>query len=80
MLHYNCLSRAISVLTDKIFGIPILAYFDALGALNPERIAYNAIGTFRKFIALFGYFLKDSNKDLGGEVLFPGAPGQISKP
>ena len=33
--HYNCLSRAISFLANRIFGIPILAYFDDLGAMTP---------------------------------------------
>ena len=33
--HYNCFSRTIVILINRIFGIPILAYFDDCGALSP---------------------------------------------
>ena len=38
VLRYNCFSRIISVIFNKIFGIPLLAYFEDFGALVPARL------------------------------------------
>ena len=41
VVHYNFLSRAISVLAGKISGIPILPYFDGIwGNEDGETIAW----------------------------------------
>ena len=67
-------------MANKIFGIPILAYFDDLVALIPERIAYNAIDTLREFSKLIGYLLKDRKTDIGREVAPLGLLGKFHIP
>ena len=47
--HYNTLSRAIAVLTNKIFGIPSISYFDYFGAPTPEDIGDDALDVFKLF-------------------------------
>ena len=80
VIHYNCLSRAISVLANMIFGIPILAYFDDLGALTPERVALPALRTFQTFSALVLYILKLIKTDIGHEVTLLGLLGKLPTP
>ena len=80
VIHYNCFSRIISVLTNKIFGIPLLAYFDDLGSEIPERVAPQALKTFQTFSALVGYLLKLNKTDIGREVTFLGLLGKFPTP
>ena len=49
VLHYNCFSRLASVIFNKIFGIPLLAYFDDFGALVPKRLCEKDLHTFEIF-------------------------------
>ena len=49
VLHYNCFSRLLSVMANRIFGIPIIGYFDDFGPLVPEESADLALETFDRF-------------------------------
>ena len=62
--HYNCLSRAIAVLTNLIFGIPLLSYFDDFGALVPDDLGEDSIATYKIFFARIGFFLNKRKFDL----------------
>ena len=80
VIHYNCRSRMISAFANKIFGIPILAYCDDLGALSPERVALPALQACQSFSALVGYLLKIIKTDIGREVTFLGFLGKFPIP
>ena len=55
LAHYNCLSRAIAVLTKLISGIPLLPYFDDFGELPPMNLGNEAIATYKMFPATVGF-------------------------
>ena len=48
-LHYNCFARLLSVLFSRIFGIPLIGYFDGPGALVPSKPAPIALRTSERF-------------------------------
>ena len=77
---YSCLSRSISVLTNKICGIPIPPYCDDIADMAPERLSEGALATFRKFSDLVGYFLKNIKTDIGIVVAFLGIWGNFETP
>ena len=75
--HYNCFSRALAVLTNKIFGIPLLSYFDDYGAMSPETIGKPALETVDSFFNILGALINDKKTDLGREVVFLGLLGEF---
>ena len=78
--HYNCLSRAIAVLTNMIFGIPMLAYFDDFGALAPEDLGPEALAVFKIFTPVIGFFLNGKKFDIGRALTFLGIFGRFPGP
>ena len=53
--QYNCFSRIIAILINRIFGIPQVSYFDDLGAQTPTEIALAALNTVKIFLMTLGY-------------------------
>ena len=82
VMLYNFLSRAISVLANKIFGAPppLLAYSGDMWALSPGRAALPALQTFRTFRTIDGYILKIIKTDIGREVALRGLLGKFPTP
>ena len=80
VLHYNCFSRLISVMFNKIFGIPLLAYFDDFGALVPARLCERALRTFESFCETLGIRLKVAKTELGTRLTFLGLKGNFPRP
>ena len=75
--HYNCLSRAIAVLVNRIFGIPLISYFDDLWAMMPAELGRPAIDTVKILLMAVGIFLNARETDLGGIATYL-APRGIS--
>ena len=80
VLHYNCFSRLISVIFNKTFGIPLLAYFDDFGALAPKNLCEKALKTFETFCETLGIRLKTAKTELGTRLTFLGLKGDFPKP
>ena len=77
MAHYNCLSRALAVLANKIFGIPLLSYFDDYGSIIPETLGRPALETVDSFFNVLGALINDNKTDLGRKVVFSGITGEF---
>ena len=78
--HYNCFSRALAVLTNKIFGIPLIAYFDDYGAFCPETIGQPALETVDTFFNMMGALINKKKTDIGRKVTFLGLRGDFPRP
>ena len=48
-MHYNCFSRLMAGLMNRILGIPILNYCDDFGALSPEPLGDKALSAVEEF-------------------------------
>ena len=73
VLRYNCFSRLISVIFNKIFGIPPLRYSGDFRDLAPARLCEKALLTFGTFCETIGIRLKsDQDRPLG--------PSNLSRP
>ena len=59
VLHYNCFPRLLAVLANRIFGIPLIGYFDDFGALVPADVIRHALSTFERFCNSMGIALKN---------------------
>ena len=80
VLHYNCFSRLLSVIFNKIFGIPLIGYFDDFGALVPSKLAPLALKTFERFCDILGIQLKVSKTECSNSLVFLGMKGTFPKP
>ena len=69
-MHYNAFSRIVAIFANKIFGLPIVNYFDDLGCLLPASIEKMGLRTFRRFSALVHFALKDIKTKVGKMSLF----------
>ena len=75
VLHYNCFSRIIAVLANRVFGLPMVNYFDDLGCLILSQISRAGLNTFRKFCRVAAVILRKEKTDIGREVTFLGLRG-----
>ena len=80
VLHYNCFSRLLAVLTNRIFGIPLIGYFDDFGALVPANVGRLALRTFEQFCNSLGITLKKTKTDRGKRIIFLGLQGDFPSP
>ena len=78
--HYNCFSRVVAILINRIFGIPQVSYFDDLGAQTPSEMAQPALDTIKIFLMTLGIFLKHSKTGLGEIMIFFGLEGSFPNP
>ena len=46
VLHYNCCSRILTFPTNRIFGIPLVGYFDDYGDIPPDSLSKPGLSTF----------------------------------
>ena len=61
-IHYNCFSRTIAFLVNRIFGKPLVSYFDDMGAPTPTEIDQLAIETVSIFTRTLRVFPKKRTK------------------
>ena len=57
VIHYNCYSRTVAILINRILGIPLIAYYDDLGALIPSDLGQLTLATAKVFVTTIGYFI-----------------------
>ena len=68
--RYNCFLRTISVLFSRIFGIPLLPYFEALEAPSPSGPGQTGLDAVKIFLLLLGVFLNGkTGLDKGAALL-----------
>ena len=77
VIHYNTFSRIISELVCRLFGIPMLSYFDDFGALLPANLARKGLVTFTEWCSLLGIGLKLKKSEVGSEITFLGLLGSF---
>ena len=65
---------------NRIFGIPLISYFDDLGSMTPSELAQPALGAIKEFLLLLLVFLNDKKTDLGTDVIFLGLLGSSPRP
>ena len=77
VLHYNVFSRILAEIFTRLFGIPLLSYFDDFGALIPTPLAEKALITFQNFCSYLGVVLKPAKAEVGRAVCFLGLEGTV---
>ena len=76
-IHYNIFSRILAELTCRIFGIPMIRYFDDFGAPLPASIAKKGLRTFTRRCDLLGISLKTAKSEVGPNITFLGLLGSF---
>ena len=76
-LHYNTFSRILANFINRLFGIPLLAFYEDLG--SPMLFALGRIGleTPTKACRLLGIILKRSKSEWGNPLIFLGLIGHF---
>ena len=80
VIHYNVFSRIISELVCRIFGIPMVSYFDDFGAMLPKQLAQQGLQTFTRWCELLGIQLKKKKSETGEKITFLGLLGTFPDP
>ena len=64
VLHYNCFSRIIAILDNRLVGLPMVDYFDDMGCLILSQIPHAGLATFRKFGRILVVILRKDKTDM----------------
>ena len=80
VLRYNCFSRLPPAMFNKIFGIPMVGYFDDFGALVPSKLAPLALRTFGRFCGIIGIQLKVTKTECANSLVSLRLKGGFPKP
>ena len=80
VIRYHCFSRILGILINRIFGIPLVAYFDDLGSMPPSEIEQLALNTAELFLIALGVFPKKDKAGLGREMTSLGLLGSFPGP
>ena len=75
MIHYNCFSRTLDVLINRIFGIPVLSYCDDFGPFFPATVAPTALAGFTKATEILKSHLKTIKSRCDRSIEFIGLTG-----
>ena len=78
MIHYNILARIITELFNKIFGIPLISFFDDFGRLTRPDLLRDALRTFQRFRGALKVAPKDEKTEVGQRIPFLGLLGGLS--
>ena len=76
-IHYNCLSRALAVPTNRIFGIPFLSYFDDVGPFCHATISPRALAVFTKSTEIIKPDVKTTKSRRDRSIEFLGLAGDL---
>ena len=77
VLHYNCFSRALAVVINRFFGIPLVNYYDDFGAFRPSSLAKKALITFTLATNILGSDLNEDKSECGIKLKFLGLTGDF---
>ena len=77
VLRYNVFSRAIAALVNRIFGIPMVCYFDDFAALTQLILGEKALAIFSGFCEALGIQLKPKKSFAGNKIVFLGLLGEF---
>ena len=64
VLHYNVFSRMVTALANRLFGIPLICFFDVFSAFIPRLLVNKALQFFTTFCSLLGIRLKEGKLDV----------------
>lgn len=68
VLHYNVFSRLVTAISNRMFGIPLVRFFDDFVALVSLLLASKALGAFSRFFALLGIQTILQKSEVGPEI------------
>ena len=77
VLHYNVFARIITELVNRIFGIPMISFFDDFGGMTPPELTLDAVTIFGEFAKTVIFELKDKKTKFGKRVDFLGLSGEF---
>lgn len=75
VLHYNIFSRLVTAVFTRLFGIPLICFFDDFAALLPAQLAGKGLAVFTRFCELLGIRLKRAKSEVGPVITFLGLQG-----
>ena len=75
VLRYNCFSRILAVLANRIFGLPLMNYSGDVGCLITDFYSRPAVRVFTSFCRALGIKLKRKKTDVGRRITFLGMDG-----
>ena len=65
VLHYNVFSRIVGELDSKVFGAPVVCFFDDFGALIPGPLGRKALEISTRFCQILGISVETSKYHVG---------------
>ena len=65
VLHYNVFSRIVVALINRIFGLPLVGYFDDFSAFIRKLLGVDALRVFARACHLMGITLKPGKSAVG---------------
>ena len=77
VLHYNIFARIVTELCNKIFGIPLISFFDDFGCLMRPDLLREALRTFQRFCNALNVVLKTEKTEAGQRITFLGLLGDF---
>ena len=77
VLHYNIFARIVTELFNKIFGIPLISFFDDFGCLMRPDLLHDALRTFQRFCGALNVVLKVEKTEVGHRIPFLGLLGDF---
>ena len=75
--HYNCFSRIITCLTNRILGIPLAEYFDDYGSMLPDSLSKPCLATFSIFCTKLAILLNMDKSLVDKALNFLGLFGEF---
>ena len=80
VMRYNCFPRLLDGLFNRIFGIPLIGYFEDAGALFPGNVFRRALRTFERFCRALGIKLKTTKTDRRQKIISLGVRCDFPSP
>ena len=80
VIHYNCFAGIFSVLDRKIFGLPVLNYFDDIGPLVPDLVNRVGLQVFLGSTSLSVPLMKGDKSKVDKGLTFLGIWGEFPCP
>ena len=75
--HYNLFSRLITERVCRLWGIPLMRFYDDFGAKMPLEVAQPSLWSLTGFCEKLIVFLETAKSDVCSEVTFSGPLGHL---